>query len=267
MSYFTERYGPWAVIAGATQGIGEQFSFQLAAKGINLLMIARGEQGLAEVSEKVSQQYDVEIETLALDLSDPELQNILLKAVADKEVGLFVYNATYSFIGEFLNDDLNSKQLCLDINCKGPLVFLDTFLPSMKARKRGGAILMSSMSGFQGSALVSCYAATKAFNTVLAEGLWEELQHDGVDILACVAGATTTPNFLKETPADKVGSAFPMESTDVVEEALMALEKGLGPTRIVGKMNKFVHFIFSRLISRKTAVSFFSKATRKLYQQ
>ncbi len=267
MSYFQERYGPWAVIAGATQGIGEQFSLQLAAKGLNLLMIARGEQGLLDVSAAVRKQYDVEVETLALDLSDPALQSIIRKAVGDKEVGLFVYNATYSFIGEFLDDELSSKQLCLDINCKGPLVFLDTFLPAMKTRKRGGAILMSSMSGFQGSALVSCYAATKAFNTVLAEGLWEELRHDGVDILACVAGATTTPNFLKETPADKVGSAFPMESSSVVEEALVALEKGLGPSRIVGKMNKLVYFIFNRLIRRKTAVSFFSKATRQLYQQ
>lgn len=265
MSYFVERYGAWAVIAGATQGIGEQYSLQLAAKGLNLLMIARGQEGLDHVSKTIRDQYDIKVETLSLDLSDDALAQKLAVAVADKQVGLVVYNAIYSHIGEFFDDDLSSKMLTLNVNCKGPVVFLDTLVPAMKQRKRGGVILMSSMSGFQGSSMVSLYASTKAFNTVLAEGLWEELRHDGVDVLACVAGATRTPNFNRQTPADKAESAFPMDSKEVVEEAIFALEAGRGPTCIVGRMNKIVHFIFSRLISRKAAICFFSKATRKLY--
>ena len=265
MSYFTERYGPWAVVAGASQGIGEQYSLQLAAKGLNLIMIARGAGELEALAARIRDEYSVEVMTLSCDLANPDLHTILQQACADKEVGLMVYNATYSHIGEFLSDTHSSKLLAIDVNCKGPLTFLDVLLTPMTQRKRGGIILMSSMSGFQGSAMVANYAATKAYNTVLAEGLWEELRHHGVDVLACVAGATKTPNFNRQTPMDKVASVFPMEPADAVSEALQALQKGQGPTRVVGIMNKLVHAVFSRCISRKWAICFFSKATRKLY--
>ncbi len=265
MCYFTERYGPWVVIAGASQGIGEQFSHQLAAKGLNIMMIARGKEALDKVASDIRQQYPVEVLTASLDLADPQLSAKLNAFVGEREVGLMVYNAIYSHIGEFFADDLDSKKLCLDVNCKGPLTFLQALVPPMQNRKRGGVILMSSMSGFQGSAMVTTYAASKAFNTVLAEGLWEELRHYGVDVLACVAGATRTPNFNRQTPADKAGSAFPMEPAAVVSEALIALEKGQGPTRITGRMNRFVNVLFSRILSRKQAVCFISRATRRLY--
>ena len=242
MSYFTERYGPWVVIAGASQGIGEQFSRQLAAKGLNIMMIARGKDALDKVAVEIRQQYHVDVDTVSLDLSDSDLAAKLRAFVGEREVGMMVYNAIYSHIGEFLADDLESKKLCLEVNCKGPLTFLQELVLPMQHRKRGGVILMSSMSGFQGSAMVTTYAATKAFNTVLAEGLWEELRHYGVDVLACVAGATRTPNFNRQTPADKADSAFPMEPAAVVSEALVALEKGQGPTRIVGRINRFVNF-------------------------
>lgn len=267
MSYFTERYGTWAIIAGATQGIGEQFSHQLAARGLNILMIARGQEGLDNVAADVRREYGVDVETLSLDLADTALAEKLAAFVEGREVGLMVYNAIYSHIGEFFADDLSSKMLALDVNCRGPLTFLQLLVEPMVRRKRGGVILVSSMSGFQGSALVATYAATKAFNTVLAEGLWEELRHYGVDVLACVAGATKTPNFNRQTPADKTASVMPMEPKAVVSEALTALERGRGPTKIVGFMNRFVYFLFSRVFSRKQAVSVISRATRNLYAE
>ncbi len=267
MSYFTDRYGPWAVIAGATQGIGEQFSKQLAAKGMNVMLIARGQEGLDRVAAEVREEYAVEVDTLSLDLADAELTQKLMGYVADREVGLVVCNAVYSHIGEFMDDDITSKMKCVDVNCKAPLVFLQSFAEPMIQRKRGGIILMSSMSSFQGSAMVATYAATKAFNTVLAESIWEEFRHYGVDVLTCIAGATKTPNFNRQTPADKAGSAFPMEPVDVVAEAIQAFEKGKGPTIVVGKMNKLVNFIFRRLVSRRRAVTFISSATRKLYAE
>lgn len=263
--YFLERYGPWAIIAGATQGIGEQFSHQLAAKGMNILMIARGQEGLDTVSKAVRQQHGVEVDTLALDLSDSALTEKLATFTQGKEVGLLVYNAIYSHIGEFLADDLSSKMLTVDVNIKGPLTFLNHLLPPMKQKKRGGVILMSSMSGWQGSALVATYAASKAFNTVLAESLWEEMRHYGVDVITAVAGATKTPSFNKNTPKEKAGSAFPMEPKTVVEEALNALEKGKGPTRVTGPINKIVYFLLQRVFTRRYAVKFISGATRKLY--
>lgn len=265
MNSFHDRYGPWAIIAGASQGIGEQFSYQLAARGLNLLMIARGKEGLDRVAAEVRAEYRVEVDTLSLDLADPQLGDKLAAFVGGRPVGLMVYNAIYSRIGEFFGDDLASKTLTLDVNCKGPLVFLQQLVPPMISRQRGGVILMSSMSGFQGSAMVTTYAATKAFNTVLAEGLWEELRHHHVDVLTCIAGATKTPNFTRQTPTEKIASVMPMEPAAVVREALQALEQGRGPTIIAGIMNRFVYFLFNRCFSRKLAVSIISRATRNLY--
>ncbi|CAA0099124.1 putative oxidoreductase [BD1-7 clade bacterium] len=265
MNYFSERYGPWAIIAGASQGIGEQFSRQLAAKGINLIMIARGLQDLQRVAEAVRSEFGVEVETCSLDLAATDLPEQLEALTGDREIGLVVYNATYSYIGPFHEDTADSRQLSVDVNCRGPLVFIDAFSKPMAQRKRGGIILVSSMSGFQGSALVSTYAATKSFVTTLAEGLWEELRHDGIDVVACVAGATRTPNFNRLTPADRAGSAFPMEPEDVVSQSLVALENGKGPTYIIGRINNLVAFVLRRCLSRRGAVEFLSKATRKLY--
>ena len=266
MEYFNSRYGPWAIIAGASQGIGEQFSRQLAAKGINIIMLARGLDDLNRVASEIRQQYAVEVETHSVDLASPDLKQKIDAITAGKELGLLVHNAVYSHIGNFLDDDLSSKQLCLDVNCRSPMTFVDTLLRPMVKRKRGGVILMSSMSGNQGSAMVAQYAATKAYNTILAEGLWEEMRHHGVDVIACVAGATKTPNFNKQTPSEKAKQAFPMEPAAVVKEALLSLEKGKGPNQTIGLMNKFVSLLFGRLFSKKMAVSFISSTTRKLYQ-
>ena len=237
--YIKLRYGSWAVIAGASQGIGEQFSKQLAAMGLNLLMIARGQEGLDNLASQIRSSCSVEVETLSLDLADPELEQKLRAATDDKEVGLMVYNAVYSHIGEFFEDDLASKQLCLDVNCRGPITFLE--------------------------AMVTNYAASKAYNTVLAEGLWEELRHYGITVLAGVAGATKTPNFNAQTPKEKAGSAFPMEPEAVVTEILQAFEQGKGPTYIAGRLNRTVRFVLERFLTRKIAVSFLSSMTRKLY--
>lgn len=267
MSTLREQFGSWAIIAGATEGIGEQFSLQLAAKGLNILLIARKQEGLDRVSALIKEQYpSVQTDSLSLDLSDPELAQKLKQFSQGKEIGLVVCNAVYSYIGNFLDDNLESQKLCLDVNCLSPLTFINVFKEQMLERKRGGILLVSSMSGFQGSAMVSTYAATKAFITVLAEGLWYELKDQGIHVMACVAGATLTPNFKKQTPAQKISSVMPMTPEAVVREALAAFEKGKGPTLIVGRMNKFVSFLFGRIFSRKLAVNTISKATVSLYK-
>lgn len=267
MADLKKQFGEWAIIAGATEGIGEQFSLQLAAKGLNILLIARKQEGLDKVSQTISQKFpQVKTETLSLDLADAHLVEKVRKFSEGKEVGIVVYNAVYSYIGNFADDTLDSQVLALDVNCKGPLSFIDIFKKPMLERKRGAIILVSSMSGFQGSAMVTTYAASKAFITVLAEGLWHEFKAHGVHVMACVAGATLTPNFKMQTPAQKMASAFPMEPEQVVKEFISALEKKKGPTVIAGNMNKLVNFLFSRIFSRKQAVSFISKATENLYK-
>ena len=264
-STFADRYGPWALVAGASEGLGEAFSRQLAEHGLNLLLIARRADPLHALAEQIRERHGVDVRELPQDLADPDLAGKLGPQLEALEIGLLVYNAGYSHIAPFLETDLATKLLCVDVNCRGPLVLTSLLAPQMAERGRGGILLMSSMAGFQGSALVSTYAATKAFDTVLGEGLWEELGRHGVDVLSFVAGATRTPNFESQTPEDRKRSAFPMEPAAVAAQALRQL--GNGPTRIPGPVNKAAAFVMQRLLPRRAAVRFMSRTTRGIYER
>lgn len=260
---FHQRYGPVAVIAGASEGIGRAFAHALAEQGLDLILIARRVELLEAEAALLRRRHRVEVTTVPLDLGAPDLAARFTAAIEGKDVGFFVYNACYSKIGAFLETDLDSKLATIDVNCRGPLTLTSILAPRLVARGRGGLVLMSSMSGQQGTAMVATYAATKAFDTVLAEGLWAELRPHGVDVLACVAGATSTPNFLAQTPERKQKKAFPMTPDDVARGALANLRNG--PVHYAGPVNSAVAFA-GRFLSRKRAVSFISKNTRAIYE-
>jgi short-subunit dehydrogenase len=159
------------------------------------VLLARRAALLDELANELKSAHGVEVRTLAIDLGEPDVIERVRKVSDGLEVGLVVYNAAVSVVGSFLDTELAQRMREIDVNCRGPLRFAHHFGKGMAERGRGGIILMSSLSGRQGTAFVASYAATKAFNTVLAEGLWAELKERGVDVLACEAGATTTPNF------------------------------------------------------------------------
>jgi short-subunit dehydrogenase len=259
---FHERYGRVAVVAGASEGIGRAFAHQLAEKGLDLILLARRIEPLEAEAHLLRRRHGVSVEAVAMDLGAPDLATKFAAAIEGKDVGLLVYNACFSKIGKFLDTDLDSKLATIDVNCRGPVVLSTIMAERLAARKRGGLLLMSSMSGLQGTAMVSTYAASKAFNTVLGEGLWAELSPIGVDVLVCVAGATSTPNFEAQTPESKRAQVFPMTPDDVARGALANL--GNGPVHYAGPVN-FAVATASRFFSRRAAVSFISKNTRKVY--
>ena len=141
-----------------------------------------------------------------LDLGSPDAVAGMSAATEGLDVGLMIYNAAYSPIGAFLDIDVEEHLKAVDVNVYGPLRLSHYFGRRFVERGKGGIILMSSMSGFQGTAMVANYAATKAYDTVLAEGLWYELHRHGVDVLACVAGATLTPSY--ESSTDRIPSKW-----------------------------------------------------------
>ena len=258
-----KQYGPWCLIAGASTGIGLSFSRQIAAKGLNLVLIALPNTGLNQLAESLKSEFKIDIIAVELDLSHPDFLSTLSLITNDVEIGLVVYVACYSVIGKFLDLSEEDKLKIIDVNIKAPTQLLSHYLPSMESQQRGGVIIMSSMSGWQGTSMVSTYAATKAFNTVLAEGLWAELKPKGIDVLAMVAGATHTPTFDSLTPSEKQASVFPMNADDVAKEALRNL--GKKPTHIAGLINKTVGFFTNRLLSRKAAIRFISSNTERVY--
>ena len=200
-----------------------------------------------------------------LDLATPDLASRLAELDDELRLGLSVYNAAYAPIGAFLDMALEDKLKVVEVNARGPLIWADVLGRRMVERGRGALVIVSSIAGFQGSAMVATYAASKAFDTVLGEGLWEELGHRGVDVLVCAAGGIRTPNFNEATPEDKRDSQPVMEPEDVVREALEALGRRSGPTFIPGRMNRWSRQLIGRVLSRRAAVRLISKNIRNVY--
>lgn len=259
---FLKRYGPWAVIAGASEGIGQSYAHVLAEKGFNLITLARRIEPLEQDATLLRRRHHVEVRPVSLDLSADDLQAQFDKAIEGLDVGLLVYNACYSVIGEFRSIEPEQHQRMLDVNCRAPLLLSHDMIPRLQQRGQGGIVLMTSMSGFQGTAMVANYAATKAWNINFAQGLWDELTPHNIDVLGCVAGATSTPGFESNTPENKRSKAFPMQPEDVAREGLAAL--GKRPIHITGRINRSVDFV-GNFMSRKGRTRFFSNATRDIY--
>lgn len=262
---FASRYGPWAVVAGASEGIGASFSRKLATRGLNLVLVARRAGPLEELAAELRDAHGVEVRVRPLDLGAPDVVAGLRAATEGLDVGLLIYNAAYSPIGAFIDIEVEEHLKAVDVNVLGPLRVSHYFGRRLAERGRGGIILMSSMSGFQGTAMVANYAATKAYDMILAEGLWHELGQRGVDVLACIAGATLTPNY--ESSTDRIpssGLARPMDPGDVTEQALRQL--GRRPSGVSGRRNRLASVLLRRLLRRDAAIKMVSKETERMYR-
>ncbi len=260
MSDFAARYGAYAVIAGASEGLGAAFARAIAARGVNLVLLARRAAVLDEVAADVKKSHDVDVRTVACDLADASFTDAIATATRDVEVGLGVYNAAYSFIAPLLERPLEDALRVVDVNVRGPLRFVHALAPAMVARKRGGLVLMASLAGFQGNPRLATYAASKAFNIVLGESLWAELRPHGVDVLVSCAGAIRTPSYLKTTEKEAPGTLDPR---DVATRTLDALRSG--PTFVPGAVNKMARFFLGRVLPRGTAVGIMESNTRDLH--
>jgi short-subunit dehydrogenase len=247
---FRARYGPWALIAGGSEGIGRSFAMQLAARGLDLLLLARRSGPLEDTAKEIRERFRVQVVTQALDLTAPGLDSALDALASDREVGFLVCNAGATHRASLLLDRPVDAALALvQLNCTAPLVLAHALGARMRNRGRGGVILVSSMAGLAGGAFIAAYAASKAFEIVLAESLWYEFGTAGVDVLGLIAGATATPVMLRsgmkfgtaDGDATRAGagpttSTVPMDPDEVVREALANL--GRGPVHVAGEPNR-----------------------------
>ena len=200
---FRARYGPWAVVAGASDGTGAAFAEELAGRGVNVVLVARRGALLDEVAARL----DVETRVVVLDLSTDDAGAALAAATADLEMGLFIYNAGSDPRSLLLLDQsIDDLQALVRRNCATPLHGARHFGQKMVERGSGGLLLVSSFACWAGSAHIAVYGATKAFSTVLAEALWAEWKDRGVDVLALVLGATDTPTLGGSWPSTAVTS-------------------------------------------------------------
>jgi short-subunit dehydrogenase len=185
---FALRYGPWAVVTGASDGIGRSFAAAIAKSGLNLVIVARREDALRDLAERLRHDYRVAVTAIVADLSSSEESARIERETRDLDVGLLIAAAGFGVSGPFVDNDIYVELNMIDVNCRALAQLTHAFARRFATRKSGGIILMSSLVAFQGVPLAANYAATKAYVQTLAEGLHDELRPLGVDVLASAPG-------------------------------------------------------------------------------
>lgn len=189
---FARRYGPWAVVTGASDGIGRAFAVELAARGVNLVVVARRGAKLRELCVELASRHGVDCVSVTADLATVEGCAALRDQIAHLDVGLLVAAAGFGTSGAFVASSLDEEREMLAVNCASVIELVRHYAPRLASRGRGGLVLMSSVLAFQGVPLSAHYAATKAWVQTLAEGLRAELAPQGVDVLASAPGPVDT---------------------------------------------------------------------------
>ncbi|WP_018179441.1 SDR family NAD(P)-dependent oxidoreductase [Jongsikchunia kroppenstedtii] len=230
-STLAERYGPWAVIAGGSEGVGAEFAALLAADGVNLVLLARKPEPLRDTAERC-RALGIEVRTAIVDLTAPTMMADVDAVVDDLDVGLLIVNAgANSYRHEVAGADLAGLRSVVELNVMAPLALAHRFAGPLAERGRGGILIVGSMSGFTGSAGLSVYGGSKAFSRIFTEGLWVELREHGVDVLQLILGATRTPAMAR------VGLNFDAMD-DRVSDSRTVAELGLqqlphGPVQVI----------------------------------
>src|SRR5882757_1265872 len=261
---FATKYGPWALVAGASDGLGAAFAAGLAERGVNVVLLARRQAVLEQVAADIESRTSAQTRTLAVDLAQPGASAAIAEATADLEIGFLVYCAgadpNYQ---PFLANPIEAAEAMVQRNCMVPMQLCHHFAPAMVGRSSGGIVIFGSGAGLAGGSNMVAYGASKAFDMVFAEALWSELHVKGVDVLGLILGKTNTPalrqlehsrgqiSSLDEVPAGAVAV------DDVIAEAFENLTNG--PTWFVGDVMRAAEQLTSSL-TRKQTVELFAQA-------
>lgn len=222
---FTERYGPIALITGASSGIGKAFAEQLAATGMDLVLVARRVPRLESLAAHLRSTHRIEVKVCPVDLAEASAAERIAAATASLDIGLLISNAGSGLKGEHSAQDPRALADMLKVNCNTPMQLTQTFIPRLRKRGKGGIILVSSVEALIGCPYSAAYSASKAFVRNLGEALWGELTPEGIDVLTICPGATNTEALARHgiDPA-KLPHVMPPEA--VAKLALENLTRG-----------------------------------------
>ena len=259
---FREKYGPWALVTGASRGLGAEFARQCAERGLNVVLVATNADLLRSRADELERDYGIETRTAALDLSREDILQQLAPVTDSLEVGLLVNNAGVSRVRPFLHQDLDQLLHQLHVNARAGLMLAHHFGKKMAEEKRGGIIFLSSGSALHGTAYCANYAGTKAYNLITAETLWYELARHGVDVLGFMAGSTKTPGWDANEPKPNRWVKV-MDAKTAVAEALDAL--GKRPSIIAGRRNRLGYFVMGMMMSRAGAIRTLARSMDSMF--
>lgn len=260
-----DRYGPWAIVAGASEGTGRAFAHQLARDGIRCVLLARREAPLTALVDEIRQESGIECVATTVDLAAADATDQIVAAAGDREIGLFVANAGGDPNGAmFLGRGIASWLELVQRNVVTLLRCCHHFAAPMCARGRGGLLLVNSGAGYGGSSFMAAYAASKAFQLCFAEALWIELRPHGVDVLSLVLNQTDTP-ALRALLAG-MGLAVPAGLADPAEVARVGLERlPRGPVHNWGLADDVSGYAVSSAAARRTRVEAVDRASRQIF--
>jgi short-subunit dehydrogenase len=244
---FSAKYGPWALVTGASSGIGRAFAELLGAKKINLVLTARRAGELEQLASRLAAAHAIQTKVCVADLADAAAPAQLLAATADLDIGLLVSNAGFGMKGPHAGNDPQAMADMVMVNCTAPMLLTHGFIPRLGARGKGGMILVSSVEGLFPCPNSLGYSSTKAFAAFLGEGLWAELKGAGIDVLTLLPGATNTEAPIKQGyDVSKLTNV--MQPEEVARLALDNIENG--PTLVSSAHYKA---IFDKLLSMPRA--------------
>jgi short-subunit dehydrogenase len=257
-----EQFGPWAVVTGASSGIGREFAHQLAAEGINVVLVARRLTILQDLAAELAARYNVDSRVVAVDLSNPAALTPIADATADIDVGLLVSNAGVALSGPFLDSSLQAQREILRLNTAAHLGLCHHFGERLGRRGRGGILLVSALGAVHGVPYMANAAATKAYVTSLGAGLHGELAKHGVHVTVLHPGPTRTPALGDLGLDPEKLPISPMAPDVCAREALRALARNRASC-IPGRINRVTaalvpaavtRSMMSRMLSRPTAI-------------
>ena len=233
MTPLMQHYGPWAVVAGGSEGVGESFARQLAAAGVHLILLARTASSLEAVAASISADHPhVDVVTAAIDLAAPDAAQQVKDVVADREVGLLVLNAGANTLsGAFLDQTPEGVARALRLSVHLPLQLVQQLAPAMVDRGQGGILMVGSLAGYLGQPGLAVYSADKAWQRCFCESLWLELRPHGVDVLHLVLGVTRTPAMERAGLAFDTPGLVVSDPDDVARQGLADL--GDGPVSVI----------------------------------
>jgi short-subunit dehydrogenase len=254
MKNFKQKYGPWALVTGASSGIGKSISEQLAQQGLNPVVVARSQPNLDKLKNDLEKNYDIQVKTISEDLAKSESSHSIAEQTADIDIGLLIAGAGIENNGPFIDINTEAESHLLALNINSPMQLSQLFAKRFAKRSRGGILLVSSLLGYQGVPYIANYSASKAYILSLGEALNVELKPLGIDVTVLSPGVTTTP-MTDKMEVDFYKMPVTHHSPDMVASVgLNAL--GKKATVVPGLINKMYAWE-NRLIPRSWPVKLF----------
>src|ERR1700741_2893594 len=253
-----ERFGPWALVTGASSGIGTEFARQIAAAGINVVLVARRETRLIEVGRSIAKDFEVQHRVIVMDLSQEGFIPKLAEHTKDLDIGLVVSNAGTANPGEFLKLDRQLLQETLRLNTMSHLDIAHYFGRKLAERRRGGLILVGAMGAENGITCIANDGGSKAYVHSLGEALHYEFKPLGVYVTVLAAGFTNTPVLEKFGFDPKSMPMKPMSVEQCVSEGLSGLLKNRS-RNVPGRLNRIMNALVPASLARKIEADILGK--------